>query len=169
MHADVRELGRSVANNDAQSQAGTFLRLVQRLAAAGADAVAISSMGGHFCLAELESVSPLPIINAIPEVNAQISARSLKRIGILGTRLVMESGLYGGITSAKIVLPEGDVLDLVAKTCRWRQPAGSPKRSDAHSFQSTVCFATRRGSVPTSSAARICFSRLLGRIADSPR
>jgi aspartate racemase len=116
VHADVRELGRNIANNDARNQAAIFLRLVQRLAAAGADAVAITSMGGHFCIAELLSVSPLPIINAIPEVNAEISARNLKRIGILGTRLVMESGLYGGIASVQIVLPEGDALDLVAKT-----------------------------------------------------
>jgi aspartate racemase len=112
-HADVRELSRNLVSHGARKQADVFLRLVQRLKAAGARAAAVTSMGGHFCIAELEAMSPLPILNAIPEVNAAIKNRNLKTIGILGTRLVMESGLYGGITAAKIVLPPGDALDEV--------------------------------------------------------
>jgi aspartate racemase len=112
-HADVRELSRNLLNHDARKQADVFLRLVRQLQAAGARAAAVTSMGGHFCIAELEAVSPLPLLNAIPEVDAAIKNRNLKTIGILGTRLVMESGLYGGITSARIVLPPGDALDEV--------------------------------------------------------
>jgi aspartate racemase len=70
-------------------------------------------MGGHFCIRELEAISPLPLLNAIPEVDAAIRQRNLKTIGIIGTRNVMETGLYGGITSALIVRPEGEALDQV--------------------------------------------------------
>jgi aspartate racemase len=112
-HADVRDLSRNLASHDAVKQAGLFLRLVRRLEAAGAGAAAVTSMGGHFCIKELEAVSPLPILNAIPEVDAAIRQGGLKTIGILGTRLVMESGLYGGITAARIVLPQGEALDEV--------------------------------------------------------
>src|SRR5215467_4049025 len=69
-HADVRELSRNLSNNDARAQADVFERLVRRLQAAGAGAAAVTSMGGHFCIRELEAVSPLPILNAIPEVDA---------------------------------------------------------------------------------------------------
>jgi aspartate racemase len=112
-HADVRELSRNFANRDAGKQADIFVRLVRRLEAAGARAVAVTSMGGHFCIAELEAVSPLPILNAIPEVDAAIRQRNLKTIGILGTRTVMESGLYGGISAAQIVPPRGEALEQV--------------------------------------------------------
>ena len=112
-HADVRELSRNLVSNDARAQADVFLRLVRQLAAAGAGAAAVTSMGGHFCIKELEAVSPLPILNAIPEVDAEIRRRSVKTVGIIGTRLVMESGLYGGITSADIVRPQGAALDAV--------------------------------------------------------
>ena len=71
VHADVGELARNLANGDARKQADVFLHLVNRLAAAGADAAAVSSMGGHFCARELEAISPLPIVNAIPEVDAR--------------------------------------------------------------------------------------------------
>jgi aspartate racemase len=105
-HADVRELTRNLANDDKRKQADIFVHLVRRLAAAGARAAAVTSMAGHFCIGELEAISPLPILNAIPEVDAAIKQRNLKRIGILGTHTVMKTALYDGISSAEIVLPE---------------------------------------------------------------
>jgi aspartate racemase len=71
-------------------------------------------MGGHFCIRELAPISPLPLINAIPEVGAEIARRKLRTVGILGTRRVMETRLYGGITSANVVVPEGEAFDAVA-------------------------------------------------------
>src|SRR6266851_8559396 len=115
VHADVREFARNLANYDARNQAEIFARLVRRLAAAGARVAAVTSMGGHFCIGELKAMSPLPILDAIPAVDAAIKHRNLKTIGILGTRTVMETRLYGGISSAGIVLPEGEALEQVHK------------------------------------------------------
>ncbi len=116
VHADVREFSQNVSDRAVQKQADTFVRLVRRLAAAGAEIAAVTSMAGHFCIGELEAMSPLPIFNAVPEVDAAIRRRGLKTVGIIGTRTVMESRLYGGISSAAIVLPEGDALEQVHKT-----------------------------------------------------
>ncbi len=110
VHAQVRDLVRNVANGAAQEQAAVFRGLVDRLAAAGAEAAAVTSMGGHFCINELEAVSPLPMINAIPILDAEFGRRKLKRIGLLGNETVMRSCLYGGISSAEIVVPEGGDL-----------------------------------------------------------
>jgi len=109
-HADAREMTRNLATGDAKAQAAIFARLVRRLEAAGARAAAVTSMGGHFCVKKLEAISPLPIFNAIPEVDAALARRGLKKVGILGTRNVMESGLYGGITAVEVVQPEGENL-----------------------------------------------------------
>ena len=112
-HADVREMSRNLNNKDPGRQAQIFARLVQRMKAAGVEAAAVTSMGGHFCVNELLAISPLPVINAIPEVDAAIARSKLSKIGVMGTRTVMESRLYGGISSAEIVAPEGDALDQV--------------------------------------------------------
>jgi len=112
-HADVREMSRNLANKDPGRQAQIFARLVQRMKAAGAEAAAVTSMGGHFCVNELLAISPLPILNAIPEVDAAIARSKLRKIGVMGTRTVMESRLYGGIASAELVAPKGDALDRV--------------------------------------------------------
>jgi|SRR6516162_4793228 aspartate racemase len=115
-HADLRDLAQNRERGDKREQAVIFAQLVRRLAAADAKVVAVTSIGGHFCIAELEALSPLPIINAIPEIDAVVRQRNLKTVGILGTRAVMETGLYGGISSAQLVLPKGEALELVDKT-----------------------------------------------------
>jgi aspartate racemase len=82
-HADVHEMARNLASRDAQKQAEAFAPLVRRLAAAGAHAAAVTSMGGHFCIRQLEAMSPLPLINALPEVDSAIRQRGFKKVGII--------------------------------------------------------------------------------------
>jgi aspartate racemase len=113
VHADVHEMSRNLTNRDAQKQAEAFAPLVQRLAAAGAHAAAVTSMGGHFCIRELEVMSPLPLLNALPQINATIGRKGFKTVGIIGTRMVMETRLYGVISTAQVVVPQGEELDEV--------------------------------------------------------
>jgi aspartate racemase len=112
-HADVREMARNLNDKNPREQAEIFARLIGRMKAAGAQAAAVTSMGGHFCIQELMAISPLPLVNGIPAVDAAIAKRGLKRIGVLGTRTVMESRLYGGVSSAELLAPEGEGLDEV--------------------------------------------------------
>lgn len=112
-HADVREMSRNLVGKNPTRQAEIFAGLVQRMKGAGAEAAVITSMGGHFCVKELMAISPLPVLNAIPAVDAALARRGLKKIGILGTRAVMESHLYGGIPSVEVVPTEGAALDRV--------------------------------------------------------
>jgi aspartate racemase len=113
VHADVRELTSNAADGEPSKQAASFAKLIARLAAAGAGAAAVTSMTGHFCIRELESISPLPLINAIPEIDTAIKRQNLKTVGILGTRTVMGTKLYGGISAAAVVLPQDDAFDQV--------------------------------------------------------
>jgi aspartate racemase len=53
------------------------------------------------------------VIDMISEVNRAIAQHGLKRIGILGTRTVMESRFYGGVVGAEIIPPSGSDLDAV--------------------------------------------------------
>ena len=113
VHADARTMVVNVLAGNAAAQAEIFRPLVERLQAAGADAVAVTSMGGHFCIKELEAISPLPILNAIPMLEADFAQRSLKKIGLLGTRMVMESHVFRGVPSVECVIPQGDDLAAV--------------------------------------------------------
>src|SRR5215470_17963145 len=112
-HADVGEMGRNLAEGRRAEQAAIFAGLIERMKKAGAEAAAVTSMGGHFCINELLPISPLPLVHGIHAVDAGIKRSGLRRIGVLGTRTVMESRLYGGVSSAELIAPDGTALDEV--------------------------------------------------------
>ncbi|MBR0775984.1 aspartate/glutamate racemase family protein [Bradyrhizobium diazoefficiens] len=109
-HADTPTLLKNLASNDKAGQAAIFARLTERLAVAGANCVAITSIAGHFCMDAFKAVSPLRAVDMIVEVNQAIAERGLNRVGILGTQTVMETRFYGGVTSAEIIAPGGQEL-----------------------------------------------------------
>ncbi len=113
VHADTPTLLRHLAADDRASQVAIYMRLTARLHAAGADCVVVTSISGHFCIADFAAVSPLPVIDLLTVVNRAIQARGLTRVGILGTRTVMASRLYGQIVGAEVVAPAGAELDAV--------------------------------------------------------
>lgn len=110
VHADTPTLLRNLVANNVDAQVAIYMRLTRRLVAAGADCVVVTSIAGHFCIDAFKASSPLPVIDMISEVNRAIEQRGLKRIGILGTRTVMESRFYGRVTSAEIIPPSGEAL-----------------------------------------------------------
>ncbi|CAN5690486.1 aspartate/glutamate racemase family protein [soil metagenome] len=112
-YADVRVMSRNLNDKRPDRQAEIFARLVDRLKAAGAATAAVTSMGGHFCVQELEAISSLPILNGLPAVDAAIVAGKFRKVGIIGTRTVMDSKLYGRISSAEVVAPHGEERDRV--------------------------------------------------------
>jgi len=111
VHADTATLLRNLNSNNAAAQTAIYLRLTNRLVAAGACCVAVTSIAGHFCIETFKPLSPLPIVDMISEVTRAIETRGLKRIGILGTRTVMETRFYGRINTAEILPPRGPDLD----------------------------------------------------------
>ena len=111
VHADAPTLLRHLANNDAASQVAIYMKLTNRLAAAGADCVAITSIAGHFCIDAFKASSVLAVVDMISEVNRAIAQRAFGRIGILGTRTVMETRLYGSVSGVEVVPPSGQDLE----------------------------------------------------------
>jgi aspartate racemase len=116
VHADAPMLVRNFEARQPEAQADIFLSLTERLAIAGADFVAITSIGGHFCIEQFRQRSPLPIINMIEAVNTHIAQQGYKRVGLLGTDTVMKTRFYQGVTSTEIIVPPPDVINEVHRT-----------------------------------------------------
>ena len=111
VHADTPTLLNNLVTNNAAAQTAIYARLTNRLVSAGADCVCVTSIAGHFCINDFKAVSPLPVIDMIAEVSRAIETRGLKRIGIIGTRTVMETRFYGRIATAEIIPPDKPELD----------------------------------------------------------
>ena len=110
VHADAPTLLRNQASGEADAQVAIYRRLTHRLQAAGARAVAVTSIAGHFCIDAFKDVSPLPVIDMLVEVDRGIEREGLRRVGIIGTRVAMESRLYGALRHAEVVAPATDLL-----------------------------------------------------------
>jgi aspartate racemase len=115
VHADSREMVGNMMAGGRDAQAEIFARFTDQLKAGGCDAVALTSMGGHFCIGQFEPRSSLPVLNAIPVLNTYFSELGLERVGILGTRAVMESRLYG-VSSVDIRAPAASEIARVHDT-----------------------------------------------------
>ncbi len=136
VHAEARDLIRNFNEGRPREQADIFARLIDRMKGAGAEMAAVTSMGGHFCIDELRAVSPLPLVDAIPVLDADLAKRGLRRVGLLGTRRVMATGVYGGLTSVEWVSPPGDELEAVhADYVAMAVPGRVTEDQRAHMFR----------------------------------
>jgi aspartate racemase len=112
VQADVNEL---IANGSAdrrEEQAAVNAALIARLQAAGAECAAITSFGGHFCFAETVRLSPLPLVSAVAPLDRHLAEAGLRRVGLLGTEVVMRSRLYGQLVRTEALAPTGDLAAL---------------------------------------------------------
>jgi aspartate racemase len=125
VHADAPTLLANLARNGVAEQVAIYTNVTRRLAAAGADCVAVTSIAGHFCIDGFAAVSPLPVVDMITAIGDAITARGLKRIGILGTRTVMETRLYGSISNAEIIPPREPMLGDVHRAYAAMATAGA--------------------------------------------
>jgi aspartate racemase len=112
VQADIHEL---IANNQAdrrEEQAAIYARLIDRLAAAGADCAAITSLGGHFCYAETEAISALPLVSAVEPLDDFFAAQGIGCVGLLGTRVVMRTRLYGQLARTRALAPDHRIEEI---------------------------------------------------------
>ena len=114
VQADIDELVTNGRADRRDAQAQVYAALVGRLAAAGAACAAITSIGGHFCFAETQAISPLPLVSAVAPLDDHFAAHGLRRVGLLGTETVMRTRLYGQLVRTEAVAPDADLAALGA-------------------------------------------------------
>lgn len=112
VHADVQELLRNNLADDRAAQAKTYAKLIEQLRGAGADCAAITSLGGHFCFDETVPLSCLPLISAVTPLDAFFESQGLKTVGLLGTRVVMQTKLYGQLSQTRAVTLDDEIDEL---------------------------------------------------------
>lgn len=125
VQADIQTLIRNNLADRRQEQAEVYAPLLHRLKAAGADCAAITSLGGHFCYDETVALSPLPLVSAVAPLDDFFAAQGIRRVGLLGTRVVMRTRLYGQLRQTAALALDDRIEELgqlyqdvaVAGTC----------------------------------------------------
>jgi aspartate racemase len=113
VHADAPTLLGNQTTENTTAQVRIYLELAHRLKAAGAQCIAITSIAGHFCSEAFSKTSPLPIIDMIGAVKTQLRSKKYERVGLIGTKGVMQTRFYGFLQDFDVVAPEDEMLHLV--------------------------------------------------------
>lgn len=115
VHADINVLAQNAAGNQKHAQARVFATHMDQLAAAGCDVGMITALTGHFCFDETRTLSAIPMINGIDVINQHCVDNNIGVLGILGSPPVLNTKLFGLLTTAEIVLPQSG-LDALGET-----------------------------------------------------
>ena len=95
-----------------EEQAAIYAALIELLHAAGAECAAITSLGGHFCFDETARISALPLVSGVAPLDEHFARAGIRRVGLLGTRVVMRTRLYGQLRLTAAVACDDDIEGL---------------------------------------------------------
>jgi aspartate racemase len=102
---------RFVSRRDWEGVAGLLLESVEKVARAGADFAICPANTAHEAFEFLRQRSPIPLLHIVEVVADAASGRGLSKLGILGTKFLMEGKVYGEVLSNRgigAVIPEAD-------------------------------------------------------------
>jgi aspartate racemase len=112
-HAEPLRVMEFQRANDRKGMARYLASFILRMKDAGAEFAVVPAVTPHYCIHELVAISPLPVLDIFAPLNRELAARGLKRVGVFGTRFVMESDLYGEVRGVEIVRPQPDEFERI--------------------------------------------------------
>lgn len=115
-HAETPRVFEYVQANDRDGLAEYLKGYIRRMKAAGAEVAAIPAVTPHFCIKELIATSPLPLCNIFDPLSRELAARAAGRVGVFGTRFVMESALFGEMREVEIIKWRAHEADYIHNT-----------------------------------------------------
>jgi aspartate racemase len=113
VHAETPVVFEHAERDDRDGLARYMNSFILRLKAAGAEIVAIPAVTPHFCVRELMEISPLPVLNIFEPLMVELSARSVRRAAIFGTKFVINSNLFGMVDPVEIVPWQAEEVDTI--------------------------------------------------------
>jgi len=111
-HADTQTLLRNQSEMNVEAQVRIYQQLTNRLHRSGVEQVAVTSIAGHFCIDAFKKISPVPVIDLLEIAKLEVKRRGFKKVGLLGTRVVMETRFYGVLEGVEVVPPAGNLLEV---------------------------------------------------------
>lgn len=105
VHADVRLVVELAQAGQRQALAEYLTGYLRQLKGAGAQVATVPAFVPQVCTEELAALTPLPLIGLLDAIVDEIRRRRLKRVGILGGRVTIETALFGHLRDVAEVVP----------------------------------------------------------------
>jgi aspartate racemase len=116
VHADVHRVLAHAAARENRELAAYLTGLLNQLAGGGATIASIPAFAPQICGRELAEMTPLPLIDLVDAIVAEVERRKLRRVAIFGARVTMETKLFGRLQNVDVVTPSLSEIELVSET-----------------------------------------------------
>ena len=134
VHADV-DTGQNLIRAGRLDQLAAYLAgFVERLAKAGAEHAVLPAVTPHICINELTPLLPIPLINIVEVLAAELVRRRLERVALLGSIFTVQGSLWGQLAGIDIVKPQPDEIAFIGAAYQ-RILDGKTDPADADGFR----------------------------------
>jgi len=116
VHAQMSRVYQHASADDRQGLARYLAEVLLQLKRSGATIGVIPALTPHLAIDELLPITPMPLVSVIDAINGEIAALRLRRIALMGTRFVVESGMFGKLAGVDVVLPQPDEITFIHDT-----------------------------------------------------
>src|SRR4029077_9388071 len=145
-HADVDHGQSLVRDNKLEVLAAYLAGFIDRMARAGAEAAAIPAVTPHICIKQLMPLLPIPLINIVAVLAAELERRKVGRIALMGSVFTVQGSLWGQLAGVDIVKPQPDEITFIGEAYQ-RILDGKTRPSDADDLRRVALTLQRRDGV----------------------
>ncbi len=134
VHADV-DTGQNLIRAGQLGELAKYLAgFVERLAKAGAEHAVLPAVTPHICIKELTPLLPIPLINIVEVLAAELVLRRVRRVALLGSIFTVQGSLWGQLAGIDIVKPQPDEIAFIGAAYQ-RILDGKSDPADADGFR----------------------------------
>jgi aspartate racemase len=146
VHADV-DYGQNLIRAGKLGELATYLAgFIARLARAGAETAVMPAVTPHICIKELAPLLPIPLINIVEVLAAELKRRKTGRIALMGSVFTVQGSLWGQLAGVEIVKPQPDEITFIGEAYQ-RILDGKTRPSDADDLRRVALTLQRRDGV----------------------
>lgn len=112
-HADV-DYGQSLIRAGKLDELAKYLAgFIERLARAGAETAVLPAVTPHICIRELTPLLPIPLLNIVEVLAAELVRRRIKRVALMGSIFTVQGSLWGQLAGIEIAKPQPDEIAFI--------------------------------------------------------
>jgi len=148
VHADVDHGQTLIRAGRLDALAQYIVGFVEKLKRAGAELAVLPAVTPHICIKELTPLLPIPLINIVEALAAELEKRRIKRVALFGTVYTVQGNLYGQLEGVEIVKPQPDEIDFIGQAYQ-RILDDKTRPDDADGFRRIAAAMQQRDGVET--------------------
>ncbi|WP_422017588.1 aspartate/glutamate racemase family protein [Reyranella sp.] len=150
-HADVDHGQGLVRAGKLDALAAYLCGFLDRMARAGADFMVLPAVTPHIAIDRLKTMSPRPLIDIVETLGAELRARKLRRVALLGTVFTMQGSLWGQLQryapDVEIVKPQPDEIAFAGAAYQRILDTQRADPADAEAYRRLAAELQRRDGV----------------------